>query len=76
MFDNINWERKITDNVHALFRSHGADSLRNVKKQQRLVEYCLKDIETHPKLKPLLLHSCDSMRNYILQCALECISED
>lgn len=75
MFDNINWKRKFEDAVQALYRSHGADNPKNDKRQRKVVEYCLNDIEAHPHIKATLLHSKNDMKYYILQCALECVEE-
>ena len=75
MFENINWKRKFADCVQALFRSHGADNPQNDKKQRKIVEYCLNDIEQRPTLRAALLHSKNDMKYYILQCALECVEE-
>ena len=75
MFNNINWERRIEDEVQALYRAYGADSSKNDKRQRKVVEYCLNDIESHPQIKATLLHSKNNMKYYILQCALECVEE-
>lgn len=67
-------ENKIKEMVWAIFRSYGMDKgIDNTRRMERVISYCLMDIEYHARIDELINADENELRDYVMQSILCCV---
>lgn len=67
-------ENRIKEQVFAIFRMYGMDKgVDNARRMERVISYCLMDMEYHAGLGRLTQADDNALRAYVMQSILYCV---
>lgn len=67
-------ENRIKEQVYAIFRMYGMDKgIDNTRRMERVIRYCLLDMEYHAGLDRLITADDNALRAYVMQSILYCV---
>jgi hypothetical protein len=67
-------ENRIKEMVCAIFRKYGMDKgIDNTRRMERVISYCLMDIEYHARIDKLINADENELRAYVMQSILYCV---
>ena len=67
-------ENRIKEQVYTIFRMYGMDKgVDNTRRMERVISYCLMDMEYHAGLDRLIQADDNTLRAYVMQSILYCV---
>ena len=67
-------ENRIKEQIFAIFRKYGMDKgVDNARRMERVISYCLTDMEYHAGLDRLIQADDNTLRAYVMQSILYCV---